>query len=184
MRLWLLRHAPVQAEPGLCYGRSDLPAQPDETQAAARRAIAQLPKGLALRHSPLSRCAVLAAELHALRPEMQPHHDARIAEMDFGAWEGRPWSQIERSEFEAWKCDFGGTRVGGSGESVRQFMARVADAYDDWRASGDDALWVTHAGVIRVVWLLSRGVRAVTRADQWPKDPVAFGELMSIDFES
>ena len=26
--LWLLRHAPVLAAPGLCYGRTDLPADP------------------------------------------------------------------------------------------------------------------------------------------------------------
>ncbi len=38
-------------------------------------------------------------------------------------------------------------------------MARVGAAWDDWRASGRDAVWVTHAGVMRAALLLSRGVR-------------------------
>ena len=34
--LWLVRHAPVLAPPGLCYGATDLPADADALIAAAR----------------------------------------------------------------------------------------------------------------------------------------------------
>ena len=37
--LWLLRHAPVLAAPGLCYGRTDLPADPAATHRAAGEQI-------------------------------------------------------------------------------------------------------------------------------------------------
>jgi len=35
--LWLQRHAPVVAQPGLCYGATDLEAHADATLAAAGR---------------------------------------------------------------------------------------------------------------------------------------------------
>ena len=57
-------------------------------------------------------------------------------------------------------------------------MARVGDAYDSWRASGQDAVWVTHAGVMRAVLLLHEGVRKVERADRWPTRTIGLGELM------
>ncbi len=181
MRLWLLRHAPVQAEAGLCYGRSDWPAEPRATRAIARRIAAQLPPGLALRTSPLCRCAGLAAALHALLGGDPPRHDARIAEMDFGAWEGRPWRDIPRPEFDAWIQDFASAPAGGSGESVRRFMARVALAWDEWRAGGKDALWVTHAGVIRAAGLVHAGMRSIDSAARWPAEPVAFGGLVLLE---
>ena len=42
MKLWLLRHARVTVEAGICYGVSDLPADPIDTQQAAQR-FADLP---------------------------------------------------------------------------------------------------------------------------------------------
>ncbi len=104
--------------------------------------------------------------------------------MDFGAWEGRAWSDIARLEFDAWMQDFADIPAGGSGESVRGFMARVALAYDDWCAGGRDALWVTHAGVIRAVGLVHAGVRDIASAGQWPTEAIAFGELVSFEVQS
>jgi alpha-ribazole phosphatase len=110
-----------------------------------------------------------------------PEIDEHMAEMDFGRWEGALWAAIPRSELDAWAHDFGTVPAGGTGESTQQFMARVALAYDAWRASGQDALWVTHAGVIRALWLLRDGVRTVARADQWPARPIPYGELLTIE---
>jgi alpha-ribazole phosphatase len=184
MKLWLLRHTPVLADPGLCYGRTDVPVSPTAVRDAASRAALILPSGLparlSVRSSPRRRCAELAAALQHLRPELQVVADARLAEMDFGDWEGQRWDEIPRSELDAWSHDFGAVRAGGTGESTRQFMARVALAYEDWLAGGEDALWVTHAGVIRALWLLQGGVREVTRADQWPAQSVPHGELLRI----
>jgi len=175
MKLWLMRHAAVDAEPGLCYGATDLKAHGDATLAAARRIAQELPGGMALRCSPLRRCAELADAIVALRPELTVQYDARLAEMDFGAWEGRPWSAIARAELNAWTEDFADLCAGTHGESVRAFMHRVAAAHDEWRAGGRDTLWVTHAGVLRAVQLLNEGVRCPERADQWPAQGTDFG---------
>lgn len=88
--LWLLRHAPVLAAPGLCYGRTDLPADPAATRRAAETLALQLPRGTVVKTSPLQRCELLALDLQALRPDLAFKTDARLAEMDFGAWEASP----------------------------------------------------------------------------------------------
>lgn len=182
MTLWLVRHAPVQAPPGLCYGRSDLPAQPDATAQAAQTLAAALPgglpKGLRLRTSPLQRCEQLALALQALRPDLIVEPDARLREMDFGRWEGLPWADIPRADIDAWLADFANARPAGDGEPVRAFMARVAEAWDAHRAQRADAVWITHAGVMRAVLLLARGVRVPAEAADWPVDALAFGELL------
>jgi len=181
MRLWLVRHARVALPEGVCYGASDVPLDAAATQAAAQALAARLPPGLRVWHSPLSRCELLALALQGLRPDLMLKPDARLRELDFGAWEGRPWSAIGREAFDAWLADFAHARPGGDGESVAALMARVAAAFDAWRAGGRDAAWVTHAGVIRAVRVLSQGVRAVHGAADWPADVVAFGDAWVIE---
>jgi hypothetical protein len=68
--LWLQRHAPVIAEPGLCYGATDLEADAQATLAAAQRIAPLLPAGIVLRSSPLRRCVALANAIAALRPDL------------------------------------------------------------------------------------------------------------------
>lgn len=183
-RLWLLRHAPVIAEAGLCYGASDLEAEAEATHAAAERIARELPPGLAVLSSPLRRCAALAGAIAALRPDLTVQHDVRIAEMDFGAWEGQSWSAIARAELDAWTADFADTRAGAHGESVRSFMARVAGAYDEWQAGQGDALWVAHAGVLRAVSLLHAGTRCPRDATEWPSTPLPFGGWQVVELRS
>lgn len=179
--LWLQRHAPVVAEPGLCYGATNLQAHAQGTRDAAQRIAPLLPAGLVLLSSPLRRCAELADAIVALRPDLQVRHDARLAEMDFGAWEGRPWADIPREDFEAWTANFADAPAGAHGESVRGFMQRVAAAHDEWQAGEGDALWVTHAGVLRAVTLLQRGMRCVQTAADWPVGELAFGGWLTFE---
>ncbi len=182
MKLWLIRHAPVEAEPGLCYGASDLPARAAETHRAAIAMAPRLPHGIALHSSPLQRCTALARAIGALRADLDgPALDSRLAEMDFGAWEMQPWRQIARTDIDAWTADFADTPAGVRGESTRGFMQRVGTAWDAWRATCRDAAWVTHAGVIRAVWLLQRGVRCPQDAAEWPVQPIAHGEWLTVE---
>jgi alpha-ribazole phosphatase len=179
--LWLVRHAELLAVPGLCYGASDLPADPAATQAAAQRLAEQLPAGVALRTSPLQRCELLAKTLQALRPDLTLRTDQRLREMDFGRWEGLPWADIPRADFDAWLADFADARPAGDGEPVRALMARVAAAWDAHRARGEAAAWVTHAGVMRAVLLLARGVRLPARAADWPAEALPFGHALRVE---
>ena len=186
MKLCLVRHAPVIAQAGLCYGTTDLAAHHAGTLAAAAAVSAAievpLPAGTTFVSSPLQRCAVLAKNIATLRPDLPAcRYDANLAEMNFGAWEGVPWQAIARSEFDAWMADFSDGRAGRTGESTRLFMHRVGVAWDAWRASGSDALWVTHAGVMRAVSLLQRGVRFPENAAEWPSHPIAFGEWLVVE---
>ena len=180
--LWLLRHAPVDAPAGLCYGRTDLSCAAEATQAVAAQIAPLLPADIAIHSSPLQRCATLARAIADQRPALSPATiDPRLAEMDFGAWEGQPWDRIARADFDAWMADFADARAGTNGESTRLFMARVAAAWDDWRAGGIDAVWVTHAGVMRAVRLLQHGVRCPADASEWPRHPIGFGDWLRVD---
>lgn len=180
--LWLLRHPPVVAEAGLCYGRTDLACTAESTRAVADAIAPLLPDGIDVRTSPLQRCAGLADAIASLRPDLRPAgRDARLAEMHFGRWEGRLWADIERPQIDAWTDDFADERVGVDGETVRSFMRRVEAAWNDWQASARDTLWVTHSGVMRAVLLLRDGVDCPVIAAEWPRRAIAFGEWMRID---
>lgn len=175
MTLWLQRHAPVLAAPGLCYGATDLQAEAAATQAAAAVMARELPAGVPLWTSPLARCRQLARAIEALRPDLQARTDPRLAEMHFGAWEGQQWDAIPRADMDAWMADFADHRVGGHGESTRIFMARVQGAWSDWKGGAADAAWITHAGVMRAVERLASGQGAPVHPGDWPPAPIAFG---------
>src|SRR5206468_1510414 len=97
--------------------------------------------------SPLRRCADLAA----LLPCASRHVDVRLAEIDFGRWEMRPWDDIPRAEIDAWATDVAAYRPGG-GESVLQMAARVGAFYDELlRKPYTGAIVVCHAGTMRLL---------------------------------
>ena len=148
------------------------------------RLARELPHGLAGRCSPLGRCRSLADALRGLRPDLRFTADARLAEMDFGRWEGQHWDGIGRAAMAAWTQDFARHRPG-DGESVSDFIARVEAALHATAASGPpEALWITHAGVVKAVrWLLSaqgQG-RDLARADQWPLESLACGDCCVLE---
>lgn len=175
MKLWLVRHARPLIEPGLCYGATDMVADEPDTQACARALAQVLPQGLPVMSSPLQRCAQLALGLQSLRPDLVFTHDARLVEMDFGCWEGRRWDEIPQAAFDQWTAEFGTFRFGGN-ECVHELMHRVASAYADAQRAADEAVWITHAGVIRAVMLQAQGIERIERADQWPQDAPAWGQ--------
>jgi alpha-ribazole phosphatase len=177
MRLWLVRHARPQAEPGLCYGRTNLPADPQATFEAAQALAAALPRHLPLISSPLQRCERLSEATSGLRPDLTLKTEPRLAEMDFGDWEGRPW---DRLPLDAWMADFWAHRPG-NGESVQSFMGRVAAVFDAALLQKQEVAWITHAGVIRAVQLLHAGTRVVDSASQWPADAITFGSWRVLD---
>ncbi|GAB4402569.1 MAG: alpha-ribazole phosphatase [Rhodoferax sp.] len=176
-RLWLVRHAQPIIEPGVCYGALDVPAQPEATQTAAQRLAGVLPFGAELWTSPLQRCECLAQALKALRPDFLLKTEARLREMNFGAWEGLRWDDVPRAELDAWAADFAHHRCGGA-QSVAQLMAQVASCWDAWRAlpRPRPVVWVTHAGVIRAAWLLAQGRRHIEQAQDWPAHGLDWGE--------
>lgn len=195
-RLWLLRHACPLVDSGVCYGRLDVAADAGDTQQAAENFVAALtaqaakdfsaplPSIAALRHSPLQRCEQLAHSLIALQPDFSHNTcvDARLQEMDFGAWEGLPWEAIARSAIDAWAADLAG-HAPGDGECLATMLQRVQQALQhswavDSQQGARDVVWVTHAGVIRCVqWLLLHGQQPPTSAD-WMLPAPGFGQWL------
>lgn len=183
MKLWLVRHAQPLVEAGLCYGQLDVPADKAATQASAQALAAALPPDTTLQSSPLQRCEHLALAVFALRPDLAYKTDPRLAEMDFGSWEGQPWDNIGAQALDTWTRDFAQHPPGG-GESVTHFMHRVAQVFDATRNTGQDTAWICHAGVIRATRLLIAGQRQIHHAHEWPKDAVPFGEWEVHDLSS
>jgi alpha-ribazole phosphatase len=171
VKLWLLRHARVILDAGLCYGASDVPADAALTQQAAELAAAVLPSSLPLWVSGLGRAQQLASALQALRSDLpMALVDKRLNEMDFGRWELRRWDDVPRAAFDIWLADFAHHRFGG-GESTQQVIDRVADAMDAVRESGvSEAVWITHAGVIRAAqFVAEHGRGPISGVAQWPR---------------
>lgn len=177
MDLVLIRHPAVSVAPGVCYGRSDVPLAGDAGEAAD--ALAARLETLGTRtpqrivSSPLTRCSQVAAAL-ATAYGLGLQEDARLAEMDFGAWELRAWDAIERAQIDAWAADFLHAREHG-GESVAQFEARVNAWFEASasRAAEPQTTWVvTHAGVIRALAARALGL-PLARCTRWPLQTAA-----------
>lgn len=159
MDVVLIRHARPDIGPGICYGRMDLCLAAPVAPAPAA-IVAALPTPHRVLTSPLQRAADTARLLlqalpsHMLEPEFEP----RLVEIDFGAWEGRAWDEVPRSELDALANDLLDACPHG-GETAAQVLARVAGWATSLaqQASPDACLWVIgHAGPMRMLaahWL-------------------------------
>ncbi|KFI09037.1 histidine phosphatase family protein [Massilia sp. BSC265] len=179
MRLILVRHPQPDVAPGLCYGSTDVAASTSAiAQVVGTLREAGLPGTLPVFASPLSRCALLARELG-----VPVTLDARLAEMDFGAWEMRAWDTIARAEVDAWTADLLHYRPGG-GENVLDVARRVAAFRDELRHAGHPgALLVCHAGTIRMLSALHLGgsiAEAALRAASSPHR-ISYGEVILLE---
>lgn len=144
-RLALLRHADTAwSVEGRIQGRSDVALLPGQAVSLPREI-----HPLKIVSSPLRRCVETAALLGCDDPEREP----RLAEMHWGAWEGRRLEELRAElgeamrENEARGWDF---RPEG-GESPREVLARVRPWLAEVAARGEPTLAITHRGVIRVV---------------------------------
>ena len=144
-RLAMLRHAETAwSVDRRIQGRTDVPLLPHVSFL--------LPEGfgkMRVVSSPLRRCIETAALLGCRDPEQEP----RLAEMSWGAWEGRRLDELRAGlgeamrENEARGWDF---RPEG-GESPREVLARIRPWLAEVGARGEPTLAITHRGVIRAV---------------------------------
>ncbi len=147
----LLRHPATNAAAGVCYGRSEV-GLGSWAAAEVAGALAATPRVRRVVASPARRCRSLAAAL-AERDGLELDVDARLHELDFGAWEGRRWRDIPRAESDAWAADPWRVAPPG-GETFAELHQRVAAALDDVE---DSAALVTHAGPIRAARMILDG---------------------------
>lgn len=197
IELWVWRHPRPIGAAGRCIGRTDLPVDPRRTRRLARRIAtiirdADLPREVWT--SPSTRCADVGRLL--ARRGFTHRIDTRLAELDFGAWDGQCWSAIAADEVARWETDFEHHRPG-DGESVasltrraRSFLVeRAARSATPDQIAGSPAekpatslaaatavLVVGHAGWINAVRMLGQSPGAT----HWPA-PLDYGSLLRFD---
>lgn len=181
MRFYLIRHPQPEVGSGICYGRSDLAVPAGRALEAASALAPRLPRDAALCSSPAARCAALAEPL-ASALSTTVRYDARLLEMDFGAWEMQAWDTIPRSEVDAWAADMTAYRPGG-GERVLDVAERVKAFHDGLKTDGRDAVLVCHAGVIRLLLAALAHDSPAEMALAAARAPhrIAYGELVIAD---
>jgi alpha-ribazole phosphatase len=188
MTLWLVRHARPMIQEGLCYGQLDIPADPLATLHTAQAIAPLLPVGATLYCSGLQRAQQLAHAIHLQlagvihdqRNTLLPNIDTRLNEINFGVWEGVAWDEIPKAAFNQWIQDFDRYRFGGA-ECLRELLIRVHQALLELTTT-EDAIWVTHAGVIRAVnYLQQYGLQPIATAATWPAEAPAFGKWQCLE---
>lgn len=172
--LWLVRHGRPLLPEGICYGRTDVAADTGHTGSIAGSLAGEVPPGAILLSSPLQRCSALARAVHRLRPDLVFRIEPRIAEFDFGCWEGWRWDAIPRSALDDWTAQFASHRFGGAC-CVQDMLDRVGLVWDRYRHGAQSQVWITHAGVMSAAGLLARGIRVIDKADAWPRHSPAYG---------
>ena len=165
------RHPKPRGAAGRCIGaRTDLPVDPRKAKRLAHRIRAHARRhGLAREvvTSPLARAAAVGRWLKRWGFRWQV--DAALVEMDFGRWDGQPWSDIGPVEVQRWMSDFCGFDFDG-GESLNALLVRAAA----WQPPC--ALVVSHGG-----WINARAWRGGTPTPAgWPA-PLRYAGSLSGD---
>ena len=164
---WCWRHPRAIAAAGRCIGSSDIPVDPRKAKRLAariRRAAERHDLPRVLHVSPLERSRAVGRWLRRWGWELRV--DARLREVDFGRWDGLPWSDIAWAEVEAWQEDLLHHAPGG-GESLLAVAARVQDFV---REHSGDVLLVSHGGWINALRALPPGTTTLAAAN-WSAAP-------------
>lgn len=161
---------------GRCIGRTDVPMDRRKAKRLAHRIRLRARREGWRRvvvTSPLMRSASVGRWLASWG--WQHRVDARLAELDFGAWDGQHWRDIAASDIEAWTNDFA-DYAPGAGESLRQLMARCREFI---AACGDEPMClVGHAGWINAARWIAAGRMEPGLAAEWPS-AVPYGAAMT-----
>lgn len=169
MKIGLLRHgATCETSDGVLRGRGDDALSAEgwrQLRQAASAAQSQQQRWQRIVTSPLKRCADFAHEL-AAQWALPLSIDARLSELDFGAWEGRHYSELLAEPASAaalqgfWDDPW--RHPPPQGESLGIFEQRVLDAWNELSAvcaaETSTTLVITHGGVIRLLLCAMRGL--------------------------
>jgi alpha-ribazole phosphatase len=172
--LYLIRHTTPHIAPGVCYGQLDIGVA-DSFVEEANGVLRWLPPVELIITSPLQRTRQLAEHLAQAR-HCELHSDARLMEKHFGAWEGKAWDDIARSEIDAWAADISGHAPPG-GESAQQLMRRVQTCLRDvTQLPQQNIALVAHGGSIRAL-LAQMGDVPLAETLSWE---MGYGAVMGV----
>lgn len=155
-RLLVIRHgATAWNAAGRIQGRSDQPLSPAGRAAVARWVLPPQAGGGRWLCSPLARARETAAVLHDGPVEPEP----RLVEMDWGAWEGWTLAAL-RDELGAEMAANEGRGLDlrpPGGESPSDVQRRLRPLLGELAGRQEDAVAVTHKGVLRALYALASG---------------------------
>jgi alpha-ribazole phosphatase len=145
--LSLVRHTSVNINPGICYGQLEVDVAQSFEKEAQYLKEWLYPADIVLA-SPSLRTKKLGYYLaEAFRCRLA--EDGRLKEMHFGAWEGRHWRAISRSELDAWAEDVLNF-VPPGGESAAAMLQRTGACLREILAMPQGHIvLVAHGGTIR-----------------------------------
>lgn len=155
-RLLLVRHGETaHSARGLCYGKLDVALSPTGFQQAGQTAQLLKPfKPQALYSSPRQR-ALDTADAAAKACQLDTIVEERLAELDFGDFEGLSYEEAERQYpdlYKQWMTQ--PTKIQfPNGESYTQMSERVIEAVSQLRQrhTNQTIVLVAHGGVNRIV---------------------------------
>jgi alpha-ribazole phosphatase len=148
MELILIRHPRATVAPDSCVGHLDVDCAAGwEGHADRLQKMLAAPDRLIA--SPLRRCSGIAARLGAAW-RVAPEFDPRLMELNFGEWEGRRWSEIDRRDHDLWPAGQLDSAPPG-GESYNELLARIDAFRADLGTSFERIALVTHAGPVRAL---------------------------------
>jgi alpha-ribazole phosphatase len=155
MKIALIRHFVPSIAPGICYGRLDVAANPKAHQIARLAANPALLGATRIWTSPARRCRTLADGLAQALSATQTV-DARLQELDFGAWEGKAWDTIPLAELDRWAAS-PLTFAPPGGESGAALVLRVRNFCADLTRDQQNCVVVSHGGPLKVLIALLGG---------------------------
>ncbi|MFI6820703.1 bifunctional RNase H/acid phosphatase [Micromonospora sp. NPDC050187] len=157
-RLVLVRHGQTEWTAQRRYsGRGDVPLSErgrDQARATAARVAALAPTVAAVVSSPLSRCTATARPIAVALGGVPLRTSDDLVECDFGAWEGRTFTEVRQEwpgEMDAWLAS---TAVAPpDGESFTDVTIRVLRARDRLLAAypGETVVVVSHVSPIKIL---------------------------------
>lgn len=164
----LVRHAPVLLPQGVCYGQQDVALRPGwEGLAAGLAVLAQGAVCRVLYSSPAQRCRQMAEKL-ARMTNMELRIDPRLAEMDFGQWEGRNWNDISPTQLDEWAANPAQFAPPG-GESGLSLTQRTRAFWHDIKQAGVPVCVLSHGGPLRLLSALAAGSTPELLAPSMPQ---------------
>jgi alpha-ribazole phosphatase len=181
LHVW--RHPKPRDVAGCCIGHTNVRVEARKVKRLAhriRRTARQQGLARVVWTSALQRCFLVGRCL--ARWGWEHHVDARLSEMNFGAWDGLSWSDISKEAVDAWCADFAAHAPGG-GESVSQVLVRCRAVVAEFSQQRETVCVVGHAGWISALnWLMSHG-DALPSAAQWPAS-VAYNSVHAYDLNA
>jgi broad specificity phosphatase PhoE len=154
LTLHLVRHGAAQDAEGRALGHTDPPLSLEGLEQAKSLVERWTRAPGRIVSSDLRRATETAAPLAEFWG-LDAKRDARLREMNFGEWDGSPWTVVEREDparLQSWMETWVATRVPG-GESFTDLAARAWDWFAAERVGYPEGeiVVVAHAGSIRAL---------------------------------